>query len=60
MTCPVCGKGTIRRFRPFCSKRCADIDLGKWLRGDYALPSHDPEDAERAAEELGRNDPERP
>ncbi len=58
MTCPVCSKETVHRFRPFCSKRCADVDLGKWLRGDYALPSRDPEDAERAAEELSRNNPE--
>ncbi|WP_111732494.1 DNA gyrase inhibitor YacG [Roseovarius amoyensis] len=58
MTCPVCSKETVHRFRPFCSKRCADVDLGKWLRGDYALPSRDPEDSERAAEELSRNNPE--
>jgi len=48
MSCPICGKDTDRRFRPFCSKRCADIDLGKWLRGDYAVPAQDPEDFERA------------
>ena len=52
MTCPICGNGTVHRFRPFCSKRCADIDLGKWMRGDYALPSDDPEDIERAEEAL--------
>lgn len=54
MSCPICGKATDKRFRPFCSKRCADIDLGRWLRGDYAVPSRDPEDAERAAEEVER------
>ncbi|MCZ7675093.1 MAG: DNA gyrase inhibitor YacG [Roseovarius sp.] len=58
MTCPVCGKATVQRVRPFCSKRCADVDLGRWLRGDYALPSRDPEDIERAAIELDRPDPE--
>lgn len=54
MSCPLCGKETEKRFRPFCSKRCADIDLGKWMRGDYAVPSRDPEDAERAIEEVER------
>ncbi|MHA7852333.1 DNA gyrase inhibitor YacG [Roseovarius sp.] len=51
MTCPICQKPTDTRFRPFCSKRCADVDLGKWFGGDYAVPSQDPEDMERAFEE---------
>ncbi len=54
MSCPICEKETEMRFRPFCSKRCADIDLGKWMRGDYVVPSRDPEDAERAKEEVAR------
>ena len=36
--CPVCGKPPVEAFRPFCSKRCADVDLARWLRGDYAVP----------------------
>ena len=28
----------MREFHPFCSKRCADLDLGKWLNGTYAIP----------------------
>jgi uncharacterized protein len=36
--CPICGKPTLHRFRPFCSKRCADIDLNRWLSGSYAVP----------------------
>jgi uncharacterized protein len=37
--CPICHKKeTVQEFSPFCSKRCADIDLGKWLKGDYAVP----------------------
>ena len=39
MTCPMCEKDTHPAFRPFCSKRCADLDLGKWLSGSYAIPS---------------------
>ncbi|MDQ0316774.1 DNA gyrase inhibitor YacG [Amorphus orientalis] len=37
-SCPICGKPTDDAYRPFCSKRCADIDLGKWLGGTYAIP----------------------
>ncbi|MEM6481150.1 MAG: DNA gyrase inhibitor YacG [Pseudomonadota bacterium] len=37
MTCPMCQKETARRFRPFCSQRCADLDLGRWLMGSYVL-----------------------
>ena len=51
MSCPICDKPATEKYRPFCSARCADIDLGKWLTGAYAIPSTDPEDAERAVEE---------
>ncbi|WP_420584868.1 DNA gyrase inhibitor YacG [Ruegeria sp.] len=44
MSCPICGEGTVTKFRPFCSKRCADIDLAKWLNGSYAVPSQREED----------------
>ena len=54
MSCPICGKDTADRFRPFCSKRCADIDLGRWLNGTYFVPAEDPEELEEAAEELAR------
>jgi uncharacterized protein len=37
--CPICGRSRRERYRPFCSKRCADIDLGRWLKGEYAVPS---------------------
>ena len=36
--CPICGKPTARATRPFCSKRCADIDLNRWLNGGYLVP----------------------
>jgi endogenous inhibitor of DNA gyrase (YacG/DUF329 family) len=36
--CPICGKPTAAAFRPFCSKRCADVDLQRWLTGRYAIP----------------------
>ena len=49
MTCPICSRETDPKYRPFCSKRCADVDLAKWLGGTYAIPSDDPEDLEEAA-----------
>ena len=36
--CPICGKPVDPAFRPFCSKRCADIDLNRWLSGGYSIP----------------------
>jgi len=36
--CPICGKPPSPAVRPFCSKRCADIDLHRWLGGVYAVP----------------------
>ncbi len=36
--CPICGKPTVAEYRPFCSKRCADVDLNRWLSGRYAVP----------------------
>jgi endogenous inhibitor of DNA gyrase (YacG/DUF329 family) len=36
--CRICGKPALVRFKPFCSKRCADIDLNRWLKGAYAIP----------------------
>ena len=53
MTCPICRKPTVPRYRPFCSRRCADVDLGKWFAGDYAVPSEDPDDIDADAEGIG-------
>jgi endogenous inhibitor of DNA gyrase (YacG/DUF329 family) len=36
--CPICGKPTARDTRPFCSRRCADVDLQRWFTGRYAIP----------------------
>lgn len=36
--CVLCGKPVDRDYRPFCSKRCADVDLGRWLGEGYAVP----------------------
>ena len=36
--CPVCGKPRSKPYDPFCSKRCADVDLHRWLKGSYVIP----------------------
>lgn len=47
MTCPICSKDSTPKYRPFCSRRCADVDLGRWLKGTYAIPAaDDDEDAQ--------------
>lgn len=36
-SCPICGHPTDKHYKPFCSKKCADIDLGRWLKGTYVI-----------------------
>ncbi len=55
MTCPICSEKTDPKYRPFCSRRCADIDLGRWLTGAYAIPASEEDDPE--AEEIPRETP---
>ena len=50
MSCPICGKPAAARYRPFCSRRCADVDLGRWLTGGYAIPAEDVDDASEAGD----------
>jgi endogenous inhibitor of DNA gyrase (YacG/DUF329 family) len=42
--CPICGAPSEQQYRPFCSRRCADVDLSRWLRGAYAIPVEDDSD----------------
>ena len=46
--CPICRKPAAPEHRPFCSRRCADIDLNRWLTGSYAIPGAPAEEAETA------------
>jgi endogenous inhibitor of DNA gyrase (YacG/DUF329 family) len=39
--CPICGRPATQGVQPFCSQRCADVDLGRWLTGVYRVPSVD-------------------
>lgn len=55
MSCPICQRKVDPDYRPFCSKRCADVDLAKWMSGSYAMPSTDPDDQEAAIDELERH-----
>lgn len=45
--CPICGKATAEAHRPFCSRRCSDVDLHRWFSGVYAVPVS--EDADETA-----------
>lgn len=49
--CPICRKPTDQKYRPFCSSRCADIDLGRWFKESYAIP-----DAEKVPEPIREED----
>jgi endogenous inhibitor of DNA gyrase (YacG/DUF329 family) len=42
--CPICGRTAEQAFRPFCSARCADVDLQRWLAGAYVVPAADDEE----------------
>jgi len=42
--CPICKRPSLQKYHPFCSARCADIDLGRWLGGKYAIPAVEPPD----------------
>jgi len=57
MSCPVCKKPTLHDYRPFCSKRCADVDLGRWFTGAYAIPAEDQsaDETDSADEDFGTN-----
>ena len=51
--CSICGKPTVEAYKPFCSPRCADVDLARWLGGGYAIPgggTDEDEDGEQPAE----------
>jgi uncharacterized protein len=60
--CPICRRALgeeeqEKRFSPFCSKRCADVDLGRWLKGNYAIPAVESgdESEEAAGESEGQD-----
>jgi len=52
--CPICGKPTDPKFKPFCSVRCRQVDLNRWLSGTYRIPDAEPAEGE----EEGKNQSE--
>jgi uncharacterized protein len=54
--CPICGKPAMARYRPFCSKRCADVDLGRWFGETYRIPAE--EEDEEPQPQGGRDEGE--
>lgn len=52
--CPICGKPSLPLYRPFCSKRCADVDLNRWLSGVYTVPT----DEEPSSDEIVSSSPD--
>ncbi|SHI62167.1 DNA gyrase inhibitor YacG [Wenxinia saemankumensis] len=44
MSCPICGKPGSTAYRPFCSRRCADVDLARWLGGGYRIQTDEAPD----------------
>jgi endogenous inhibitor of DNA gyrase (YacG/DUF329 family) len=48
--CAICGRPRVEKYTPFCSKRCADVDLYRWLNGKYAIPaSEEPDETSQDA-----------
>jgi endogenous inhibitor of DNA gyrase (YacG/DUF329 family) len=52
--CPVCRAPAAHAYRPFCSRRCADVDLARWLGGVYAIPDAPDADEDGDAAEARR------
>jgi uncharacterized protein len=50
MSCPICSKPTAADYRPFCSRRCADVDLGRWLTESYRIPAETEEEPDDTGE----------
>jgi hypothetical protein len=65
LACPTCRKPVVHEHRPFCSKRCADIDLSRWLGGRFVIPGGLLDEADDSRGDLGdgaagpRRDPSR-
>jgi len=56
MPCPMCNKDSVTKYRPFCSNRCADLDLGKWLTGAYVIPAADTDEEDSISSDFIPNE----
>jgi uncharacterized protein len=50
--CPICGRTESAENRPFCSARCAEVDLGRWLTGQYRIPGPPEDDEDRPDDDM--------
>ena len=57
MPCPICNRETSAPYKPFCSRRCADVDLGRWLTGGYTIPQSDAGEEEFAPDPFPGGNP---
>ena len=56
--CPICGRAREEKFKPFCSRHCADVDLARWLDGRYVIPAQEIEEDEgESPPEKGETEP---
>ena len=51
LACPICGRPRVAEHRPFCSRRCADVDLHRWLTAAYVISGREPGDGDEASAE---------
>lgn len=51
--CAICGKPMAPDYKPFCSRRCADVDLQRWLRGAYAVPATEDDEVDDGESDPG-------
>ena len=56
MPCQMCNKVQDKKYRPFCSKRCADLDLGKWLTEAYTIPAVETDDEDSIPTDFSSNE----
>ena len=54
--CPICEAPATTRFRPFCSRRCADLDLGRWFTESYSVPAEDEDEFSETAPRAANDD----
>ncbi len=54
-TCPICKKPVDKKYAPFCSQRCAEVDLGHWLGGRYKIPTSERPATDPATDDEGED-----
>lgn len=60
MTCPICQRQSDAKYHPFCSRRCSDVDLARWLTGAYTLPATELEQDDTSSQDTTDDGPNRP